>query len=159
MEVLALASRSQLVVAIMRWPSVASLGILEVQASSVSPCVPVETRVGSEVTDGTLPFVVDAAGAVDVTGAVDVAGGVDVAGRVDAAGAVDAAGLVDDPVPSDFPLFISAQPKAKIVRPKEAHRNMLENGFIGLAPPQWINKSRNILETPEKNKVRRSKSS
>lgn len=45
-----MASRSQLVVAIIRWPSVASLGMREIQASSVSPCVPVETRVGPVVT-------------------------------------------------------------------------------------------------------------
>ena len=50
MEVLALASRSQLIVAIIRWPSVASLGIREIQASSVSPCVPEETRVDPVVT-------------------------------------------------------------------------------------------------------------
>jgi hypothetical protein len=41
----------------------------------------------------------------------------------------------------------------KVARPKEAHRNNFENGFIGQAPPQWINKSGNILESLKKNKM------
>ncbi len=90
MEVLALASRSQLVVAIMRWPAVASLGIREMQASSVSPCVPVETLVG--------PVVTAVASALDD-------------GEADEAG---------EPLAPVAPPFISAQPMVKIARPKEA---------------------------------------
>jgi hypothetical protein len=62
-------------------------------------------------------------------------------------------GAAADPVPPVVPDFISAQPMAKVARPKEAHRNNFENGFIGQAPPQWINKSGNILESPQKNKM------
>lgn len=102
-----------------------------------------DTRVGSEGADATLPF--------DV-GEVDEAGEVDGADEVDGAGEVDVAGEAGDPAPPVVPLFIPAHPNAKVVRPKEAQRNNLENGFIGLAP-RWINKSGNILESPQKNKM------
>jgi hypothetical protein len=62
-------------------------------------------------------------------------------------------GATADPVSPVVPDFISAQPMVKVARPKEAHRNNLENGFIGQAPPQWINKSGNILESSKKNKM------
>jgi hypothetical protein len=62
-------------------------------------------------------------------------------------------GAAADPGSPVTPVFISAHPMAKVARPKEAHRNKLESGFIGQAPPQWINKSRNILENPQKNKM------
>ena len=120
MAVRDLASRSQLKVANIRWPSEASLGIRARQASRVSPCVPVDTRVGPVFTALTLPF-----------------------DDGEAAGSVPPVGSV----------FISAHPMAKVAKPKEAHRNNLENGFIGQTPPQWINEVRNILENPEKNKM------
>lgn len=85
-----MASRSQLIVAIIRWPSVASLGILDIQASSVSPCVPVETRVDPVVTA--------------VVSALDD-------------GEADEAGELLAPV---APPFISAQPMVKVARPKDA---------------------------------------
>lgn len=113
--------------------------------------MPVDTRVGSEGADATLPF---DAGEVDE--AVDGADVGDEAGEVDVAGEVDGAGEVDDPVPSVVPVFIPAHPNARVVRPKEAQRNNFENGFIGLAP-RWINKSGNILESPQKNKMGWSK--
>lgn len=43
-------------------------------------------------------------------------------------------GDVDDPVPFVAPGFISAHPMAKVARPIEAQRNILENGFIWLDP-------------------------
>jgi hypothetical protein len=115
MEVLALASRSQLVVAIIRWPSVASLGILEVQASSVSPCVPVDTRVGSE---GPTPEALFAD--EEAVGVVEVDGVVEAAGAAAAAGGGEAAGGAADPLAPVAPPFISAQPMVKVARPKEA---------------------------------------
>lgn len=90
MEVLALASRSQLIVASMRWPSLAPLGIREMQASSVSPCVPVETRVGPVVTA--------------VVALLDVG----------------EAGEAAEPLAPVAPPFISAQPMVKVARPREA---------------------------------------
>lgn len=112
MEVLALASRSQLVVAIIRWPSVASLGILEVQASSVSPCVPVDTRVGSVA-----PILVALFADEEAVGFVEAAGVVEDAGADEAAGGGEAAGGAADPL---APPFISAQPMVMVARPKEA---------------------------------------
>ncbi|WP_443147600.1 hypothetical protein [Nitrospira sp.] len=90
MEFLALASRSQLIVASIFWPAVASLGIRERQASSVSPCVPVETRVG--------PVVTALASAFDD----------------------GEAGEAAEPLAPVAPPFISAQPMVKVARPKEA---------------------------------------
>lgn len=58
-----------------------------------------------------------------------------------------------DGIPGDAPVFFSAHPKARLARPTEAQKINVENGFIGQAPPQWINKSRNILEPPKKNKM------
>lgn len=58
-EVLALASRSQVRVANIRWLSDASLGIRARQASRVSPWVPCDTRLGPVLTG---LVVVDAAG-------------------------------------------------------------------------------------------------
>jgi len=125
MAVRVLASRSQLKVANIRWPSDALLGIRARQASSVSPWVPVDTRVGPVFTALTLPLDDGEAGV---------------------------------PVSPVAPLFVSAHPMAKVARLKEAHRNNLEIGFIGQTPPQWINKSRNILENLKKNKMGWSKS-
>jgi hypothetical protein len=90
MEVLDLASRSQLVEASIFWPAVASLGIRERQSSSVSPCVPVETRVG--------PVVTALASAFDD----------------------GEAGEAAEPLAPVAPPFISAQPMVKVARPKEA---------------------------------------
>jgi len=122
---LALASRSQLNVANIRWLSEELSGMRARQASKVSPCVPVDTRVGPVFTALTLPLEVGEAGVA---------------------------------VPSVAAVFVPAQPIVKVARPKEAHRNNLEDSFIGQAPPQWINKSANILENPQKNKMGWSKS-
>lgn len=110
-----MASRSQLVVAIMRWPSVASLGILEVQASIVSPCVPVDTLVGSEA-----PTLIAFFADEDAVGFVEAAGVVEDAGADEAAGGGEAAGGAADPLAPVAPPFISAQPMVKVARPKEA---------------------------------------
>jgi hypothetical protein len=56
-------------------------------------------------------------------------------------------------VPGVAPVCFSAHPIVRTARLKEAQRNNVENGFIGQAPPQWINKSGNILESPKKNKM------
>ena len=120
MGVLALASRSQVHVANIRWLSEELSGMRARQASKVSPCVPVDTRVGPVFTALTLPLEVGEAGLA---------------------------------VPSVAAVFVPAQPIVKVARPKEAHRNNLEDSFIGQAPPQWINKFANILEYPQKNKM------